>query len=192
MIATHPFVSARVAPFPHTVSGQALSASMAKAALKWFETAAPWRLRLESFYEQFELNLHQVDLPPELALLVDNEVIEEMAVQMLSPLTEDRLMLTEANAHKLLPGQTIRIHNDFIGGEETHRILIQVNRSWTDINGGMLMLFSGPVADDVARLIRPLHGSGLGFEISPKSFHAVSTIHADERYTLVYSFKRAG
>lgn len=165
---------------------------MANAALNWFETAAPWHLRIESFYEQHELNLHQVDLPAELTPLVDDEVVETLSVQMLSPLTEDRLMLVEANAHKLVTGQTIRIHNDFIGGEETHRVLIQVNRSWTDQNGGMLMLFSGPVADDVARLIRPLHGSGMGFEISPASFHAVSTIHAGERYTLVYSFKRAG
>jgi len=160
--------------------------------LEWFERDAPWRLRIESFYEQYELNLHQIDLPPELAPLVARETIEAIEAQMLDPLTDDRLVLVEANAHKLLPGQTIRIHNDFIGDPETHRVLIQINRHWTDQNGGMLMLFSSQDADDIARLIRPIHGSGIAFEISPESFHAVSTIHAGERYTLVYSFKRAG
>jgi Rps23 Pro-64 3,4-dihydroxylase Tpa1-like proline 4-hydroxylase len=192
VIAIQP-VSARIAPFPHAVCGRALPMPLANAALEWFETAAPWRLRIESFYEQYELNLHQVGLAPALAPLVadDNEMIEAFAAQMLSPLTDERLMLVEANAHKLLPGQTIRIHNDFIGGEETHRVLIQINRNWTDQNGGMLMVFSSPAVEDIARLIRPTHGSGMAFEISPRSFHAVSTIHDGERYTLVYSFKRA-
>jgi Rps23 Pro-64 3,4-dihydroxylase Tpa1-like proline 4-hydroxylase len=105
-------------------------------------------------------------------------------------LSNDPLILVEANAHKLLPGQTIRVHNDFIGREETHRAIIQVNRDWTESSGGLLMLFSSPSPDDVMRVVRPLHASGAGFEISPASFHAVSKIHAGERYTLVYSFKR--
>jgi hypothetical protein len=87
-------------------------------------------------------------------------------------------------------GQTIRIHNDYIGGEETHWILVQINRGWDDANGGMLMLFDGPRMEDVARVVRPLHASATGFEISPPSFHAVSTIHSGERYTLVYSSRR--
>jgi Rps23 Pro-64 3,4-dihydroxylase Tpa1-like proline 4-hydroxylase len=187
-----PPVSARIAPFPHAICGRVLPLALSNAVLEWFETGAPWRLRIESFYEQYEFNLHQVDLAPELAPLVADEMIEALAAQMLSPLTDERLLLAEANAHKLLPGQTIKIHNDFIDGEETHRVLIQINRNWTDQNGGMLMLFSSPAVDDIARLIRPVHGSAVAFEISPASFHAVSTIHAGARYTLVYSFKRAG
>jgi hypothetical protein len=38
------------------------------------------------------------------------------------------------SAHKLTAGQTIRIHNDWIRGEETHRVLIQVNDGWS-MNG---------------------------------------------------------
>lgn len=53
------------------------------------------------------------------------------------------------------------------------------------------MLFSGPEATEVARIIRPIHGSATAFEISPTSFHAVSTIQMGARYTLVYSFKHA-
>jgi Rps23 Pro-64 3,4-dihydroxylase Tpa1-like proline 4-hydroxylase len=183
-------ISAREAPFPHAVAVQLLSSELADSALDWFECGAPWRLRIESFYEQYELNLHQVDLPEDLTQLIAPETIARVR-RMLAPLTEDALTLVEANAHKLLPGQTIKIHNDYIGGEETHRVLVQLNRHWSDDKGGMLMLFASSDADDVARLVRPIHGSATAFEISPASFHAVSTIRSGERYTLVYSFKRA-
>jgi Rps23 Pro-64 3,4-dihydroxylase Tpa1-like proline 4-hydroxylase len=191
-MVAEPLVAARAAPFPHVVAHRLLPPGLADQVLKWFEESAPWRLRVESFYEQYELNLHQINLAAQLKDLVTEEMIGQLARQMLSPLTEDELVLVEANAHKLLPGQTIKIHNDYIGGEETHRILVQLNRHWCDENGGMLMLFSGPNASDVARLIRPIHGSAMAFEISPASFHAVSTIRWGARYTLVYSFKRAG
>lgn len=117
-------------------------------------------------------------------------MIASLRSRMLAPLTKQKLILTEVNAHKLLLGQTMKIRNDYIGGDETHRLLVQLNRDWTDDCGGMLMLFSGPTVEDVARLIRPRHASSMAFEISPASYHAVSTIRSGERYTIVYSFKR--
>ena len=69
-------------------------------------------------------------------------------------------------------------------------MLVQLNRGWDDANGGILMLFAGSRAEDVERMVRPTHASAVSFEISPTSFHAVSTIHSGERYTLVYSFRR--
>ena len=51
------------------------------------------------------------------------------------------------------------------------------------------MLFGSTRAEDIRRAVRPLHGSVFAFEISPRSFHALSTIQEGERYTLVYSFR---
>jgi Rps23 Pro-64 3,4-dihydroxylase Tpa1-like proline 4-hydroxylase len=184
-------VVARDAPFLHATTAQAWEPGLADSVLTWFETSAPWRLRVESFYEQYEINLHEASLPEEIAPALSGRTTASLRRRMLAPLTREDLTLTEVNAHKLLPGQTIKIHNDYIGGEETHRLLVQLNRSWTDDCGGMLMLFSGPQVENVARLIRPRHGSGISFEISPASYHAVSTIRSGERYTIVYSFKRA-
>lgn len=183
-------IDERRAPFPHALARRLCHSGFAEKALRWFEREAPWRLRVESFYEQYELNLHQVGLPANLRYLVAEETIDRLADRMLAPLTQDGLVLVEANAHKLLPGQTIKIHNDHIDGAETHRVLIQLNRNWTDEDGGFLILFSGPNSAEVARIIRPLHCSAMAFEISPTSFHAVSTVLAGTRYTLVYSFKR--
>ena len=107
---------------------------------------------------------------------------------MLAPLTEGALDLVEVTAHKLVPGQTIRIHNDFIAGEESHRLLVHFNR-WSDVQGGILMLFGSSQPDDIKRALKPIHNSSFAFEISHQSFHAVSTIAEGERFTIVYSFK---
>ena len=94
----------------------------------------------------------------------------------------------DCTVHKLVPGQRIRIHNDFIPGEETHRLLIQLNRGWHDDQGGFLMLFNSADPSDVHRVLSPSHDSVVGFAISESSNHAVSTIHGGERFTLVFSF----
>ncbi len=92
---------------------------------------------------------------------------------------------------KLVNGHTIRLHNDFIPGRETHRLLIQLNRNWQDENGGFLLFFNSSAPEDIHRVIHPVHNSSVGFAISPKSNHAVSTVYNGERYTLVYSFYAA-
>lgn len=192
MIAPDAAVAARAAPFSHAVAPRLLDDETAATALEWFENGAPWSLKFASFYEQYECNLHEGDLPERITPLVGSEFVSELVRHMLNPISDSDLELTEVNAHKLIGGQTIRVHNDYIEGEETHRVLVQLNRGWSDANGGMLMLFAGPRAEDVARVVRPTHASAISFEISPKSFHAVSTIHSGERFTLVYSFKRSG
>jgi Rps23 Pro-64 3,4-dihydroxylase Tpa1-like proline 4-hydroxylase len=102
------------------------------------------------------------------------------------------LALVDVSAHKLTLGQTIRIHNDAIEGEETHRVLIQLNDRWSIANGGLLMLFGSRAPEDLRSVIEPTHGSGFAFEISDRSFHAVSTINAGERFTLVFTFRDCG
>ena len=39
--------------------------------------------------------------------------------------------------HRLLPPQRIGIHNDYLAGEETHRLIIQLNRGMSDSDGGV-------------------------------------------------------
>jgi hypothetical protein len=107
MIVAEPLISARGAPFPHAVAPQLISPELADIALTWLENDAPWRLRTESFYEQYELNLHQVDLPANLTCLISEGTIDQIR-QMLAPLTTDALTLVEANAHKLLEPSMVR------------------------------------------------------------------------------------
>jgi Rps23 Pro-64 3,4-dihydroxylase Tpa1-like proline 4-hydroxylase len=176
-------------PFPHTAARELIGADVAESVLRWMENAAPWTLKVANFYEQWELHLDRSVLPPNLNCLVAKSTIDSLTRTMLCPLTEAPLELVEVTAHKLVPGQTIRIHNDFIADQESHRLLIQLNRGWSEVQGGVLMLFGSSEPDDIRRALKPDHRSSFAFEISPRSFHAVSTIADGERFTIVYSFK---
>ncbi len=181
----------RTAPFAHTTHAAPLSAELCEAALSWMETTAPWKLRVASFYEQWELHLDPQTLPDDLQPLLADETVDALQRVMLESIVGAPLRLTEVTAHKLVPGQTIRVHNDHRPKGETHRLLIQLNRGWAVEQGGLLLLFGSAAADDVRRILRPAHRSAMAFAISPQSFHAVSTIQRGERYTLVYSFQTA-
>jgi Rps23 Pro-64 3,4-dihydroxylase Tpa1-like proline 4-hydroxylase len=179
----------RYEPFPHTATNGLIATDLADAALRWMETDALWTLRVASFYEQWEIHLDSETLPMGLAPLTAPTTVNRLVQTMLQPLTEEEVQLTDITAHKLIVGQTIRIHNDYLEGQESHRLLIQLNRGWSDSLGGLLMLFGSAQPEDIRRAVRPLHGSGFAFTISPRSFHAVSTIQGGQRFTLVYSFK---
>ena len=177
------------APFAHCGWSRPLSEADADRVLEWLERA-PWRLRVEEFYEQHEFSLLSISPPPELAALVSEATIGKLANGLRRALEIDQpLTLVDIAAHRLTAGQTIRVHNDFIGSEETHRLLLQFNRGWPLENGGLLMTFASERPEDVADAFVPLHGSAFAFEISPQSFHAVSTIRGGERFTLVYTFR---
>ncbi|MCZ2337667.1 MAG: 2OG-Fe(II) oxygenase [Chitinophagales bacterium] len=159
--------------------------------LNWFESYAPWRLVETDFYEQYEFSLFDVSLPECVSSLVGEDTLSNLRVQV-EDLFDVRLSsYVEVVAHKLVKGQTIRIHNDFrnIKDRETHRVLLQLNRNFDDSNGGFLMIFRGKEPEDLVEIIEPISSSVQGFEISAESHHAVSTIHSGERFTVVYSFR---
>lgn len=181
----------RTLPFAHATHAAPLPVDVCEAALSWMETDAPWRLRVASFYEQWELHLDARALRADLQPLLALETVHALQQLLLAPIADGPCRLTEVTAHKLVPGQTIRVHNDHRPKGETHRLLIQLNRGWADEQGGLLLLFGSAASDDVRRILRPTHRSAMAFAISPQSFHAVSTIQSGERYTLVYSFQAA-
>jgi Rps23 Pro-64 3,4-dihydroxylase Tpa1-like proline 4-hydroxylase len=177
-------------PFPHVVFPAILSPTSANQVLAWLQNGRPWRLRLESFYEQYEFSLLSENASEIARDLVSERFVERVRELICSHFTvRGHLALVDVTAHKLTLGQTIRIHNDSFYGEETHRVLIQLNEGWSIDHGGLLMLFGSKVPEDVRFVIEPIHGSGFAFEISDHSFHAVSTIRTGERFTLVYTFR---
>ncbi|ESQ92509.1 cyclophane-containing peptide 2OG-Fe(II) oxygenase YhhC [Asticcacaulis benevestitus] len=186
------FTAQSTTPFAHFRVDDLLSENLAARVLDWLRNDAPWQLVIEEFYEQYEFSLLSSPLPEDLNFLTSPDFIASIESLLSAGLTYmGKITMVEIAAHKLVPGQTIRVHNDFIGEEETHRMLIQVNEGWDADKGGLLMLFNSRRPEDIADIVVPDHNSGFGFEISPQSFHAVSTIHNGERFTLVYTFRRA-
>jgi Rps23 Pro-64 3,4-dihydroxylase Tpa1-like proline 4-hydroxylase len=178
----------RSEPFRYFVSTKALSNRVSLMVLSWFETDAPWKLVETDFYEQYEFSFWDIQIPSRLALLREQSFLDELKVRVESLFETELSDRIDVAAHKLIPGQRIRLHNDFIPGHETHRLLIQLNRGWKDENGGLLLFFNSSTPADIHRIFRPSHNSAVGFAVSPHSNHAVSTIHSGERFTLVYSF----
>lgn len=174
-------------PFEH-FTGQSKLPSNSNAWLDWFETDAPWKLTTAEFYEQYEFSLLDALLPSVVRCLASPETQTVLRRRMSECFRQPLSERVEVTAHKLVPDQTIRIHNDYIAGGESHRLLLQLNRGWEPENGGYLMFFGGPEPETVSEVVEPINGSVQAFAISPKSYHAVSTVHRGERFTLVYSF----
>lgn len=175
-------------PFDYFVGTDIFEDGLSHDILGWLEKEAPWKLVKKHFYEQYEFNFIDANLPAHLSFLKDARTFAFIKSKM-EDLFRSRLSnKIDFVAHKLVEGQTIKIHNDFIEGKETHRFLIQLNRGWDIENGGFLMFFNSDDASDIHRVILPAHNSIAGFKISPASNHAVSTIKHGERYTMVYSF----
>lgn len=175
-------------PFPHFVSPLALSADASELILDWLEFEAPWRLVTTDFYEQYEFSFWDVNLPSTITFLKDQSFLASSKKRIEEQFKIQLRASFDFTAHKLVSGQTIRIHNDYIPGRETHRLLIQLNRKWNDDDGGFLLFFDSPEVSSVRKVFRPTHNSAIGFQISRESNHAVSTIHGGERFTLVFSF----
>jgi Rps23 Pro-64 3,4-dihydroxylase Tpa1-like proline 4-hydroxylase len=181
-------VEAFSSPFEFFVSPLALRDDLSTKLLEWLETEAPWRLVVTDFYEQYEFSLWDVIVPAQLLVLLDSDFLGQLKRRMGALFNVELSSDIDIAAHKLISGQRIRLHNDFISGEKTYRLLIQLNQGWKDADGGLLLFFNSSDPADIHKVFRPTHNSAIGFVVSPRSNHAVSTIHGGERYTLVYSF----
>jgi hypothetical protein len=180
--------SARERPFPCFTVPRVLSEELEQTLLRWFESAAPWRLTVMDFYEQYEFDFKDAVIPEGLETLFSEDALNQLRTRVGAILGVSLKPQIDITAHKLSRTQRIRIHNDARPDGETHRFLIQLNRGWDEANGGLLMLFRGPEVETLDDIILPTSRSAFGFEISHASYHAVSQVHQGDRYTLVFSF----
>jgi Rps23 Pro-64 3,4-dihydroxylase Tpa1-like proline 4-hydroxylase len=182
------FVESFSKPFDYFASPQALRGHLSTRLLNWLETDAPWKLVETDFYEQYEFSFWDVEVPDSLLVFREPAFLSTLRTKVQDLFKVELGNDIDVTAHKLIPGQRIRIHNDFIDGEKTYRLLIHVNRGCKDEDGGLFLLFNSSDPADIHKVFRPIHNSAVGFAVSPTSNHAVSTIYRGERFTLVYSF----
>ena len=176
------------APFRYFLAQRCLTRKLEQALLDWFESRAPWRLVETDFYEQYEFSMLGISLPDVVSPLISPDNLSQLRRTMESLFDLSLCNRVLVLAHKLVPGQRIAIHNDYLGGDEALRLTIQLNRGLREEDGGLLVLFNSFDPSDIHRILRPIDGSCLGFEIGENSNHAVSRLYRGERYTLVYSF----
>ncbi|OPK11996.1 cyclophane-containing peptide 2OG-Fe(II) oxygenase YhhC [Pseudomonas sp. VI4.1] len=186
------FLGAKIKdPFHHALQENALSDVDSEILLSWLESDAPWNLKIAEFYQQYEFNFKGLELPDSIARIFSKESISGIKEDIEQLFLVELSDKVDISAHKLIKNQSIEMHNDFVPRQETHRVLIQLNRGWVDANGGVLMIFFDSTPGNVSSSFMPLHNTAFAFEISPRSFHAVSTINSGERFTIVLSFFKA-
>jgi 2OG-Fe(II) oxygenase superfamily len=177
-------------PFRYATFSRCLSPDTGDAIMDWLEETAPWSLTQTDFYEQHEFSCW--DSPsPVASFLTSSEVLHIVRSTMGDIFGRSFEQTVSVVCHRLVPPQRIGIHNDSLAGQESHRLVIQLNRGLTDTDGGVLMLFNSDDPADIHKLLRPVNLSGFAFEISADSHHAVSQVHGGARYTLIYSLTAA-
>lgn len=177
-------------PFPHFSGLAVLKTELANDLYDWLDNTDVWGLTKTDFYEQYEFNFLNVDLPSKIQYIVSDNLLHVISEKIKVEFNVPSLQLVGIAAHKLIDGQRIGIHNDFIDDEETHRFVIHLNPSWVEENGGILMLFNSHRVTDLSKVVHPVNNSAFAFEISQDSHHAVSKIHNYIRYTVIYTFKK--
>ncbi len=176
------------APFRYATLTGCFTLQVGEKVLEWFERDAPWIAKQTDFYEQYEFSCWD-STSAAASYLTSGSALDAVHTAMTEMFGHEFEPDVSVVCHKLVRGHRIGIHNDYLVGEESHRLTIQLNRGLTDDDGGFLMLFNSGDPADVHRVLRPLHLSALAFEISTDSFHAVSEMHGGERYTVIYSLR---
>ena len=179
-------------PFLHVVIPDSIDDDLANCLLVWFETEVAWQLSvIDEFYQLYDLDLRSVQLPERLRVFVEDSFLEDLRKRTEALMSARLGSKIDVTAHKMLTGCRIKIHTDYGPQRQTHRLLVHLNRGWKAEDGGLLMLLDQERPSPDSRNVKcyvPHHRRAIGFEISPQSFHAVSTVLAGERYALTFSF----
>ena len=175
-------------PFPYFIAEVSLDQKVLSTLLTWLESEARWKLVETDFYEQYELYWGEGQLPASVSIFGSPAFLDALRREVGDIFNRSFVPEVDWSVHKQVSGQRMRIHNDLLPSGETHRVVLHLNREWSISRGGFLMLFNSADPVDVHRVLMPLTGSVIGFEISEKSNHAVSLIFDGERYAVVYSF----
>jgi hypothetical protein len=175
-----------VVPFRYATFERCLDSDVAERVLLWFESTAPWHHVETDFYEQHEFSCWD-SAAPEAACLISEDLLGALRADMTRLFGCQFRPDVSVVAHRLVPGHRIGIHNDYLVGQETHRFVVQLNRGLSDADGGFFMLFGSSDPADVHKVMRPASLSALAFEISPSSYHAISQMHGNVRYSIVFS-----
>lgn len=176
-------------PFPHFSATSVLNNKLEVKLYDWFQSTSEWNLIETDFYEQYEFSLLNIKLPEDLECLIERDFLNNIENQFAKSFNVTGFELVDVVAHKLVDSQHIGVHNDYINGEETHRLVLHINPNWKEEHGGYLLLFNSSDSSDMSKVVSPIDNSAFGFEISRKSHHAVSKIYDFTRFTIVYTFK---
>jgi Rps23 Pro-64 3,4-dihydroxylase Tpa1-like proline 4-hydroxylase len=175
------------APYPHIVSPRFYTEAFAETLLDWLESLQDWHLKEGILFEQYELGFSRFTHCKEIEGLWDGAVLARLRDAVTLAIGQPVSGRINIHAHKLVPGQFTNIHTDMIP-EETHRLVVQLNRGRADDSGGNLMLLTGSRPADISVVFKQNSNSAVGFKLGAESFHAVGRVKEGTRFTVIYTF----
>jgi Rps23 Pro-64 3,4-dihydroxylase Tpa1-like proline 4-hydroxylase len=177
----------KTTPYAHIVSLRFYTETFAETLLGWLESQQDWHLREGILFEQYELGFSRFTHCKEIEGLWDGAILSRLRDAVTRAIGTPVSSRINIHAHKLVPGQFTNIHTDMIP-EETHRLVVQLNRGRADDSGGNLMLLTGPRPADLSMVFKQNSNSAVGFKLGAESFHAVGRVKAGTRFTIIYTF----
>jgi hypothetical protein len=178
-------------PYKHLFVPKVFDPKFADAML-WEMEGLPWTLSTTEFYEQYEVSLLDTEQSfNDTAFDRLREVAMSASFRkLISAITgKGGLKVADVACHRSTTDQQIGIHNDFYPGGEKCRFTIHLNPAWQLNEGGLFVTFGSEDSSTMKAAYLPIMNSALVFEISPKSFHAVTAVTSTRpRYSIVISF----
>ncbi len=174
-------------PYLHILSPQFYSDRFADTLLTWMENNQDWNHHNSLHYQQYELGFTRFTHCKEIEGLWDGSVLAEIRDRASRAFGVPLSGRINISAHKMVPGQYGYIHTDKIP-HETHRVVVTLNRGRPADSGGNLVLLSGSKPADVAVVLKQISNTACGFALDSKSFHAITQVKTDTRFTVIYTF----
>lgn len=174
-------------PFPHFVAPAFYTDAFAATLLAWLERTTAWQLKETLLFEQYQLGFADFRDEASIAGLWHGAVLARLRDAVAATFgvaLSDRINIS---AHKLVPGQFGSIHTDNVP-EESHRLVVQLNRGRPAGSGGHLVFLSGPKPADLHTTFRQASNSAIGFRLGADSHHAITPVHSGTRFTVIYTF----
>ena len=160
--------------------------------LNWLDGNDYWKRHDGGFYNADVMSVEKLDPPALCAPLFRAEGrtgLEKAASRLFG---EHLQLHGPVVAHRMTTPQGIGIHSDAPEpGEETHRLVVLLADGWSRPQGGHFVLLERDSPMSAKTIIPHRHNTAIAFRLTGQSFHAVTTLTAGRRFSIVASFRPA-
>ena len=134
----------KTTPYAHIVSPRFYTETFAETLLGWLESRQDWHLKEGILFEHYELGFSRFTHCKEIEGLWDGAVLARLRDAVTRAYWNSRFEPDQySRSQASFPGQFANIHTDMIP-EETHRLVVQLNRGRADDLGGTLCCSPDP------------------------------------------------
>ena len=179
-------VQSMSSPYRHLRMYPILDPALAQRALSWLRHTEAWARQEGTFFRHDTFALSPDVVPPDAAQIVSPKTLGSLRALLQSRFATEVEPFALVEAHRSTMRDDIGLHTDADVSEL--RLMLNLNAGWTPSQGGVLQLQDSPGRPCRRVRYRPLHNSATAFRTASDSYHRVSSVLEDERYTLLYRF----